>query len=102
MTTMPDSPNETTQGSGYILLRHRAIPHLDQLEVYRQNGGFVHHVFDVCADKARRRFRQRPEVDAFPQRLAAHMHFENFFAALDIRPIECYAPIEPAPVATAL
>ncbi len=26
--------------SDYILLRHRDIPNLDQLEVYRQNGGF--------------------------------------------------------------
>jgi NADH-quinone oxidoreductase subunit F len=26
--------------SEYILLRHRTIPDLDQLEVYRQHGGF--------------------------------------------------------------
>ena len=26
--------------TGYILLRHREIPHIDQLDVYRQHGGF--------------------------------------------------------------
>jgi NADH-quinone oxidoreductase subunit F len=30
---MPDGP--------YVLLRHRAIPHLDQLSVYRQSGGYT-------------------------------------------------------------
>jgi len=40
MTTMPDITKATPQGSEYILLRHRAIPNLDRLDVYRQNGGF--------------------------------------------------------------
>ncbi len=26
--------------NGYVLLRHREIPDLDNLEVYRQNDGF--------------------------------------------------------------
>jgi len=32
--------NKTGESNSYILLRHREIPNLDQLEVYRQNGGY--------------------------------------------------------------
>jgi len=32
--------NKTSSDSNYILLRHRVIPNIDNLDVYRENGGF--------------------------------------------------------------
>jgi len=32
--------NKTSSDSNYILLRHRVIPNIDDLDVYRENGGF--------------------------------------------------------------
>ena len=38
--SLPESGEQKSTQQEYVLLRHRNIPNLDQLNVYRENGGF--------------------------------------------------------------
>ncbi len=76
-------------GIDHVLLRNALLA-----TTYRQNSGFIHHVFKVCTCAVGHALGNVFKVDILVKCLATLMHFENVHATFKVGIVDCYLAVK--------